>query len=280
MDGVAVSEEQITSIDSIAEGVRGLRIAFVNVFAVTHPDGSWSLIDAALPLSAPHIRSWAEAHFATPPNALILTHGHFDHVSAAKELAEGWDIPIFAHSLEFPYLTGKEEYPKPNVGAGGGMMTLLSPLYPRRPIDIGSRLRALVERTEASSETGLAKLQEQPELPGWQIFHTPGHTPGHVSFFRPSDRTLLVGDAFCTTKPESFFEAAVVQHAELHGPPSYFTSDWDAARNSVKLLAALEPTVLAPGHGKPLSGSNVPSALRQLSTDFDKIAVPANERPK
>ena len=97
MDGVAVSEEQITSIDSIAEGVRGLRIAFVNVFAVTHPDGSWSLIDAALPLSASHIRSWAEAHFATPPNALILTHGHFDHVSAAKELAEGWDIPIFAH---------------------------------------------------------------------------------------------------------------------------------------------------------------------------------------
>jgi glyoxylase-like metal-dependent hydrolase (beta-lactamase superfamily II) len=95
-----------------------------------------------------------------------------------------------------------------------------------------------------------------------------------------SDRTLLVGDAFCTTKPESFFEAAVVQHAELHGPLSYFTSDWDAARNSVKLLAALEPTVLAPGHGKPLSGSNVPSALRQLSTDFDKIAVPANERPK
>jgi glyoxylase-like metal-dependent hydrolase (beta-lactamase superfamily II) len=84
MDGVAVSEEQITSIDSIAEGVRGLRIAFVNVFAVTHTDGSWSLIDAALPLSASHIRSWAEAHFATPPNALILTHGHFDHVSAAK----------------------------------------------------------------------------------------------------------------------------------------------------------------------------------------------------
>ena len=85
--------------------------------------------------------------------------------------------------------------------------------------------------------------------PGWQILHTPGHTPGHVSFFRPSDRTLLVGDAFCTTKPKSFFEAAVVQHAELHGPPSYFTSDWDAARNSVKRRAALEPIVLEPGHG-------------------------------
>jgi hypothetical protein len=69
MDGVAVSEEQVISIDSVAEGVRGLRIAFVNVFAVTHPDGSWSLIDAALPFSASHIRSWAES--TLPPHPML-----------------------------------------------------------------------------------------------------------------------------------------------------------------------------------------------------------------
>src|SRR6478736_5262891 len=44
------------------------------------------------------------------------------------------------------------------------------------------------------------------------------------------DRTLLVGDAFCTAKPESFFEAALIQQPELHGPPSYFTQDWEQAR--------------------------------------------------
>jgi glyoxylase-like metal-dependent hydrolase (beta-lactamase superfamily II) len=49
--------------------------------------------------------------------------------------------------------------------------------------------------------------QSLAEVGGWTPLHTPGHTPGHVSFFRESDRTLLVGDAFCTTKPESFFEA-------------------------------------------------------------------------
>jgi Metallo-beta-lactamase superfamily len=86
MDGIPISEDQVLSIDDIAEGVRGLRIVFVNVFAVTHTDGSWSLIDAALPLSASHIRSWAEKHFSNPPNALILTHGHFDHVSVAGSL--------------------------------------------------------------------------------------------------------------------------------------------------------------------------------------------------
>jgi glyoxylase-like metal-dependent hydrolase (beta-lactamase superfamily II) len=278
MNGVPISEEQVISLDDIANGVRGLRIAFVNVFAVTHPNGSWSLIDAALPLSASHIRSWAEKYFSAPPNALILTHGHFDHVSAAKELAEGWNVPIYAHPLELPYLTGREEYPKPNVDAGGGLMTVLSPLYPRGPIDVGNRLIALVEESDEGNTPGRIKLQDLPQLPGWQVIHTPGHTPGHVSFFRPSDRTLLVGDAFCTTKPESFFEAAIAQNPELHGPPSYFTSDWDAARNSVKVLANLEPRVVAPGHGKPISGSEVSLALRQLSVDFDAIAIPANQR--
>jgi glyoxylase-like metal-dependent hydrolase (beta-lactamase superfamily II) len=275
MDRIEIPEQQITSLDDVAPDVRGLRIAFVNVFAVTHPDGSWSLIDAALPFSAGYIRGWAEKHFRTPPNALILTHGHFDHVSAAKDLADDWNIPIYAHPLEFPYLTGKKEYPKPNVGAGGGMMTLLSPLYPRGPIDLGKRLVNLSEDSEVLS--GLAALRSLPELPGWQVLHTPGHTPGHVSFFRASDRTLLVGDAFCTTKPESFFEAALAQHPELHGPPSYFTSDWDAARTSVQRLAGLNPTVFAPGHGKPLAGAGMPAKLRELSENFDRIAIPAND---
>src|SRR5947209_14684111 len=207
MDHVDIPEEHIVSIDSIAPGLRGLRILFVNVFAVTHPDGTWTLIDAGLPFSKEYIRSWAEKNFGKAPNAIVLSHGHFDHVSAASELAEQWDVPIFAHALEHRYLTGKEEYPPPNVMAGGGTMPLISPLLPRGPISLGNRLRELPE------EQGT-----RPLMPGWQVLHTPGHTPGHVSFFRPDDRVLLPADAFCTTKQESFFEAAVAQPAELHGP--------------------------------------------------------------
>src|SRR5579863_5000192 len=101
MNELSIPHEQVVSIDNVAPGVRGLRLAFVNVFAVTHGDGSWTLIDAALPMTATMIRSWAEKHFHQPPNAIVLTHGHFDHVSAAADLAADWNVPIYAHRLEF-----------------------------------------------------------------------------------------------------------------------------------------------------------------------------------
>ena len=267
MDKVEIPQEQVVSMDAIAPGLSGLKVTFVNVFGVRHGDGTWTLLDAAVPLAASRIKSWAEVTFGRPPNALVLTHGHFDHVGAAKDLAEEWNVPIYAHPLEFPYLSGEKEYPAPNWAAGGGVMPLMSPTLPRGPIDVGNRLRALPGEGE---ELGLA------ELPGWTLLHTPGHTPGHVSFLRKSDNVLLVGDAFCTTQPESFFAANFTQTPELHGPPSYFTSDWDAAKASVRKLAGLAPTTVAPGHGKPLSGVDVPAELRKLAVDFEKIAVPEN----
>jgi glyoxylase-like metal-dependent hydrolase (beta-lactamase superfamily II) len=268
MDRIAVPEDQVLPMEDVASGLRGLRIAFVNVFAVTHSDGSWTLIDAGLPFTATLIRRWAEKVTKVAPNAIVLTHGHFDHASAARELADHWDVPVYAHRLEAPYLTGQQEYPPPNVGAGGGLMTLISPLDPRGPIDLGNRLRPLE----------LSESFELPEMPLWQILHTPGHTAGHISLFREEDRCLLVGDAFCTTKAESFFDAATTQPPELHGPPAYFTSDWTVARESVQRLAALSPMIVAPGHGRPLSGARVSEELQELGRHFDDVAVPANRK--
>lgn len=269
MDGVEIPEYDALPLDHITTGLKGLRIAFVNVFGVTNPDGSWTLIDAALPFSAAHIKSWAEKEFRRPPSAIVLTHGHFDHVSAAKDLSDEWGVPIYAHPLEFPYLTGERAYAHPNWKAGGGVMSLLSATLPKGPVSLGERLRALPGE---GAELTLA------ELPGWQLLHTPGHTPGHVSFYRESDGTLIVGDAFCTTKAESFFEVALAQHTELHGPPAYFTMDWEGAKVSVRKLAALEPKIVATGHGKPLSGQDVAAGLHRLADEFERLAVPDNEK--
>ncbi len=266
MDKIEVPDHLVVPMDGVALGLTGLRIAFVNVFAVSHPNGSWTLIDSGIPHMARVIHSWALKHFgSTKPNAIVLTHGHFDHAGSAKELAESWNVPIYAHPMEFPFLTGKRAYDPPDKKAGGGLMPKLAGMFPRDPIDLGDRLREL---------PGDGSTLEAVGLPQWSLLHTPGHTPGHVSFFRESDRTLLVGDAFCTTKSESLYESTIAHDPELHGPPSYFTPDWPSARRSVEKLATLSPSTVAPGHGQPLSGMEVHEGLTKLAQDFDRIALP------
>lgn len=259
MTSISLPEESILPLREIAPDLAGLRIVFVNVFGIRRQNGSWTLIDAGMPFSAAYIRRWAEQQFGGPPACIVLTHGHFDHVSAARELADAWRIPVYAHPLEFPYLTGVQSYPAPNPGAGGGLMSLLSPLYPRGPVDLSGPLRPL------PAQDGGATM-----MPGWQIIHTPGHTPGHVSFFRPLDRLLLAGDAFCTTKPESFFEAAIAQQPELHGPPAYFTWNSEKAAASIRSLAALQPEIVAPGHGHPLAGEEVAQKFARFAQQFER----------
>lgn len=77
MAQVELPQHTAVPIERVAEGIEGLRIAFVNIFGVRHTDHSWTLIDAGIPWSATLIRNWAEKHFSGPPVAIVLTHGHF-----------------------------------------------------------------------------------------------------------------------------------------------------------------------------------------------------------
>jgi hypothetical protein len=94
---------------------------------------------------------------------------------------------------------------------------------------------------------------------------------------RDSDRTVVAGDAFTTTKPESLL-ASLTQRAEIHGPPMYFTPDWDKARASLKHLADYAPSSAITGHGPPLRGERLQDGLRNLSTHFDVWARPTRGR--
>jgi glyoxylase-like metal-dependent hydrolase (beta-lactamase superfamily II) len=114
-------------------------------------------------------------------------------------------------------------------------------------------------------------------MPGWVWLWTPGHAPGHVSLWNESERTLIAGDAFVTTKQESAY-AAIVQAPEMHGPPMYFTPDWQSAKQSVQRLAALQPDVVVTGHGRAMKGENMRTALLALAEDFDRVAVPKHGR--
>jgi glyoxylase-like metal-dependent hydrolase (beta-lactamase superfamily II) len=107
-------------------------------------------------------------------------------------------------------------------------------------------------------------------MPGWRWLHTPGHTPGHVSLWREADRTIIAGDAFVTTRQESAY-AVTVQKPEMHGPPMYYTTDWDKARTSVEQLAALEPELAVTGHGPAMRAAQLRAALHELARDFDRL---------
>lgn len=242
------------------------RIILVNV-AYFGREGHWVLIDAGIPGFASTITKSAEERFGqkTRPEAIVLTHGHFDHVGSLEKLAEQWDVPIYAHPLEFPYLDGSASYPPPDPTVGGGVMSLLSSLFPRGPININRWLKPLPQDGSV------------PAMPGWQWIHTPGHTPGHISLWRDSDRLLLPGDAFITTQQESAY-AVATQRPELHGPPMYYTQNWNDAHDSVKKLAALEPDTVVTGHGPAMRGSEMREALHTLARDFKKVAVPEEGR--
>ena len=239
------------------------RLGIVNIMLAGAPGGPWVLIDAGLPGTHRVIEQAIEARFGpgAKPSAIVLTHGHFDHVGVLETLAAQWEVPVYAHVQEHPYLNGTSSYPPPDPHVGGGMMSRLSPLFPRSPVDVRRWLHALPEDGSV------------PFMPGWRWLHTPGHSVGHVSFWREADRGLIAGDAFITTAQESAY-AAATQAPELHGPPMYFTADWEASRNSVEALARLQPEYAVTGHGRAMHGAAVRTALDRLARDFVQVAVP------
>ncbi|GAA0462315.1 MBL fold metallo-hydrolase [Alkalibacillus silvisoli] len=239
-------------------------IQVVNLFFYGDSNSNeFVLIDAGMPRSADDIIAVAKERFGEDarPKAIILTHGHFDHVGAIIELIEYWDVPVYAHELEKPFLTGEKDYPEPDSTVEGGLVAKMSPLFPNEAIDISGQLETLPSDGSV------------PHMPGFRWVHTPGHTPGHVSLFRDEDGTLIVGDAFVTVKQESLYRV-FTQEKEISGPPRYLTTDWQQAFNSVKKLAELKPTLAATGHGVPLYGDELTEDLNDLVQNFEEVAIP------
>ena len=173
-------------------------------------------------------------------------------------------MPVYAHRLELPYLTGKSSYPPPDPAIGGGGMSYMSWVFPIGPMDFGDKITPI-------SDKGTI-----PELPDWRTIHTPGHAPGHISLFRDRDRTLIAGDAFVTTN-QNALTAVATQREEFHGPPAYFTCDWEAAKKSVLKLNSLNPSAAGTGHGVSVRGLDLELGLNRLAHDFEARSIPSSD---
>ncbi|MBA3672996.1 MAG: MBL fold metallo-hydrolase [Gemmatimonadaceae bacterium] len=239
-----------------ASDVGRLYLVFVNLYFVGARGEPWVLVDSGLPHAAGRVMQHAAARYGpkSRPEAIILTHGHFDHAGNALELARAWSVPVYAHPLEHPYLTDQSDYP-PSDPTVGGALGLMSRAFPSSRQDLGDRLHPLPSDGSV------------PGAPGWRWLHTPGHTAGHVSLFRDADRFLIAGDALATVNQDSPLSMLNLRD-ELSVPPAPLTTDWEAGRTSVEQLAALRPRSVAAGHGRPVQGERIADDLAHFSATF------------
>jgi len=242
----------MTKVQQIAPGVYRLLCGFVNVYFLGAPGEPWVLVDTGVPGDDHAIAKAAEKTYGKerPPAAILLTHGHGDHSGSAGRLSELWNVPVYAHRLERPYLTGLCGYP-PMDPTVGGFAGFASRFVPMALVNLGARL------------TDLADDGTLPGLTEWRWVKASGHTPGHVAFYRESGGVLIAGDALTTLRLNSA-GGNLFKKRSIYGPPEASTSDWEGAEATVRRLAQLAPQVLAGGHGSPfLAGDNL---AVQLST--------------
>src|SRR5215470_1282100 len=171
-------------------------------------------------------RGWTKKLLRQLANRAIrlvaLTHVHADHQGAAHAICEHFNCPLACHEADRAAMEGRE------------------PMYPRnRWIRFSTAIWAgpphPVDRV----------LREGDAIADIRVVEAPGHTPGHVIFFRDSDRLAIVGDVLANMN-------LITTIPGLHEPPAIFTHDPAENRRSIRKLAALDPATILFGHGPPL----------------------------
>ncbi|HEY3828557.1 MAG TPA: MBL fold metallo-hydrolase [Solirubrobacteraceae bacterium] len=157
--------------------------------------------------------------------AHALTHAHPDHQGSSHAVCEQLGIPLWCGQGDVPVMESTGVLKNPKAPGWLNFVQKHTWVGPPHPV-----ARA---------------LHEGDEVAGFTVLETPGHSAGHVSYWRESDRVLIVGDVlgnmnFITGIPG------------LNTPPDIFTPDPARNRESARRLAALRPALACFGHGAPL----------------------------
>lgn len=174
-----------------------------------------ALVDAGLPTMARGILRAIDDLGVGPLRRVLLTHGHPDHVGALNRIRKAFPVPVFAHSIEIPYMEGKVPYPRRRRAAATVPPGLVQPL----------------------SEDGTGRLET---IAGLTPYLAPGHAPGHVVYHHESDDVLLAGDLFTS------------RAGSLRRPMPMFTGDMATAVESARIVGVLTPKRLEVAHGGPV----------------------------
>jgi hydroxyacylglutathione hydrolase len=159
-----------------------------------------------------------------PVAAHALTHAHADHQGSSHRICEELRIPLFCPAGEADAMESGE----------------FAPLVPD-----GRITRWQLRNWSGPAHPVARRLRDGDDVAGFTVIDTPGHSPGHISYWREADRVLVLGDSL-------FGQHPLTARKGLHEPPAIFTSDATRNRESVRKIAALEPSVVCFGHGPPL----------------------------
>lgn len=191
------------------------------------------LVDTGIKQSAGKIES---ALAGREISAIALTHAHGDHAGAMKRLAARLGVPVWCGAADREAVeTGKPVLSPGLKRPGLGALAAAAGRFDGVPV-----ARVLSEGDELAA--------------GFTVLDTPGHSPGHVSFWRESDRTLICGDVF-------FNMHLLTLRPGLREPPGLLTTEPTTNRDSERRLAALEPDVVGFGQG-PLLSDDAAGKLR------------------
>jgi glyoxylase-like metal-dependent hydrolase (beta-lactamase superfamily II) len=155
-----------------------------------------------------------------PLSMVALTHVHPDHQGCAKQVCEERGIPLACHEDDVDAMEGRRSV----SATAAPIARFFGRLWqgPPHPVD--------------------RVLREGDEVAGFRVVHAPGHAPGEVIFFRERDRVAICGDVIRNI-------SYLTLRARLAEPPADLTPDPVENRRSIRKLAALEPTLILPGHG-------------------------------
>lgn len=238
-------------------------IGTVNTIMLGDPNqGNWVMVDAGAPGSGQEIISASKHRFGSDnkPSAILLTHGHAEHVGGIREMLQEWEVPVYAHPLEIPFLSGEKDYAEPDPSANGEQKPQISFTYPFPGSEVENYLLPLPNDHTV------------PCLNDWIWVSSAGHSPGHVSYYRSKDRTLISGDAFTSIRQDNSYRL-LNQEIEKETLLPFANTDWRAALDSVKNLELLHPSLVVPGRGHPAIGREFTTGIRLLVNEFDRIGI-------
>lgn len=157
-----------------------------------------------------------------PVGLMALTHCHPDHQGVAATICKRFGAPLACHTADVAVMEGRVPMP-PDTW----VMRLQVRIWAGPPHPVGR------------------VLQEGDEVAGFRVLHMPGHTPGHVVYFREADRVAIIGDLVLHL-------GARLGRGGLYEPANIFTVDRDQNRRSIRRLVDMRPAVILFGHGPPL----------------------------